>query len=186
LTFTPTATNAYDYEIQDMKGYTNNFQLFWVQIISTSSRWNATSNTNLATTLTGNGLDNGGSSFPYYVHSWPISPASFPSGTNGYWDDSPGFGLNGSGAYYWRTDNFQTYLLFQPNGGKPVPLKQANWNWSGQARLTDITSSPPTYELVSPINPSATIGSPCSVPPTWTNNLFPLVVSTTNSWYPTP
>jgi hypothetical protein len=31
------------------------------------------------------------------------------------------------------SENFETWLMFTPDGGHPVPLRAVNWFWSGSA-----------------------------------------------------
>ena len=175
------------YDIQDLKGYKgSSFTLKCVQYIFTTTRFNVTADTNLSLSYLAQGLDNGGSSHPYNPKSWLVFPSLLPTGQTGYFDDSPAIGLV-DGSFYWRGDRFETYLLFEPQGGRPVPLKRVDWNWSGRAQLTNPTNSPPLYELVPPaVNPSNAVGQAWDTPPAWTNNLIPIKWTTNSFWYPTP
>jgi hypothetical protein len=154
----------FDFQMTDLKGYRGDFfDLKIMQLISINLWESFASDTNLHRCANTNGLDQ---VYPYYSRTI-MSPILFPGGQMGdSTSDSPGNGL--MGAYLLsHADAFQTYLLFEPADGKPVPLKLASWNWAGKAVLD--TNSPAGYTLVSASNPSGTTGAPCSTPPTWTN-----------------
>ena len=171
----------------DLKGYTNSFQLYWVQLLSLVTKVNVNGNTNLSFFRYSSGLDNGNPEQSFYVRTWLIDPGLFPIGEGANWNDSPGIELSGFGAFYSTINSFHTYLLFQPSGGKMVPLKEADWSWGGNATLVDDTVSPPIYQKASPAsNPSASIGSDYLNHPVWTNNVFPITVISNNFWYPVP
>ena len=186
---TNNAGMLFQYDISDWKRYTNLSSLKMVQLVTTTIHENLASNTNQSRGITTNGLDQ---TFPFtdwVVMPWPPLPLPFQH--HGLAKDSPAEALTGRADFLSRSDVFQSYLLFQPDGGKPVPLKLATWSWVGQARMS--TNSPLSYELVPPItSPSASTGTACSVPPTWTNNIDTLTADDSPCWttnnfrYPMP
>ena len=105
-----------------------------------------------------------------YDRTLPVTWWSY-SNTNGNAADTPAHTLTGEITFLWRSDSFESYLMFMPAGGKPVPLKLATWNWYGRAQRMD-TNTPPTFVGVTPFtNPQAATGTDCFVHPTWTNNI---------------
>jgi hypothetical protein len=60
----------------------------------------------------------------------------------------------------------QTWLMFQPSDTNSIwaPLVQVDWNWSGDAVLTN-----GTWTLVSYSNPDPTVIN-STTPPAWTSN----------------
>ena len=147
-----------------MKVYTNdisNIQLIQLRSIGTGESF--LSDTNLHRCSYTNGLDD---KYPYFaLEIWP--PVVNPNApTSESVPDSPGHPLAGTG-FAVESDAFQTYLLFWPYGGRPVPLKLASWSWGKSASFD--TNSPTGYTLLSSNNPSGAVGAPCSTPPTWTN-----------------
>jgi hypothetical protein len=153
----------FNFQVTDLKGYTNAiYHLICLQVRSLSAWENFSSDTNLHRCVATNGLDE---AYPYF--DWQMFPPGlFPGApTSGSISDSPGQPL--SGKYYATiADSFESYLLFKPEGGKPVPLKHAGWSWSGAAAATN---PPPAYALTASVNPVSASGSPWSTPPTWTN-----------------
>jgi len=61
--------------------------------------------------------------------------------------------------------------MFQPSGGKPVPISRAVWNWSGHAHPNG-AAYPPYYgcHLVSPVS---TTGADWLDHPTWSYTVHP-------------
>ena len=75
-----------------------------------------------------------------------------------------------------RADHMIMWLMFQPTGGRPVPLWNVAWDWNGQGNL-DNTGWHSTTTL-----PSPNVGTPqeTTLFPQWTDNVtnyFP------NRWY---
>lgn len=65
--------------------------------------------------------------------------------------DSPAMSLPSDCLQANASDSFKMWLMFQPNGGIPVPLKVVEWSWSGSA-----INGPNGWELQTgvPGNPS--------------------------------
>jgi hypothetical protein len=171
----------FEYEIVDMKGYSQNFTLRWLQLVSTSLQLNL-AETNVAASISTNGLDT-----RYPIKSWLPFPLLNMDMT-GSDDDSPFQGLVPEFAMLSREDQFAAHLLFEPSGGKPVPLKRAVWGWRGTAVAT--TNAPLGFDLRSPTNPDPAIGQSWDSPPTWianiTNALDPANYSVTTNLFPIP
>jgi hypothetical protein len=157
----------FSYTVVNRKGYPGSLQLEMVHLISTSLT--ATSiNTNdpplvlwvpfVLDTL-----------YPYRGIVWT---ASETSGETNRTDDSPWESTGGNLNTLSRGDQYKAYLLYTPSGGKPTPLKVADWAWSGVAqRLTN--NSQVVFDLLgTPVNPHSTNGQRCAEPPTWTNNII--------------
>jgi hypothetical protein len=163
----------FEFNVLDLKGYMDYYVLQFVQLRSLNTWENFLSNTNLHRCINTNGLD---AVYPYT--GWEMFPPVIFRGypTNGNTHDSPGHSLTDR-YLVSQAESFQSYLLFWPTGGKPVPLKLAPWNWGGQATAV-LTNSPPTYTLNSPVDPAPATGTACSVPPTWTNYISPDNLST--------
>jgi hypothetical protein len=136
----------YEYHATDLKGYSRTYNFSFVQIASFDWKINldlGLPGTNVASKcLAGRGLDNGELGLngrpaaDYWYERWFFS--------SGYADDTPSDWLMSAYYFDWRRDNFECYLLFQPDGGIPVPIKLATWNWYGRAQKVD-TNVPPRF-----------------------------------------
>jgi hypothetical protein len=165
----------FSFQVANLKGFTNDYNILFYQIANFDWKRN---------------VDSLGGFYLYergYDVTFPIDWSQYYK-TNGYRTDSPYSVLIASDSFYWRTDTFEDYLMFQPAGGKPVPLKQATWNWSGRAERVN-TNSPPVFQGVAPFTePTAATGVDYYQHPIWTNN----VENIKENWkyhgsnYPTP
>ncbi len=167
----------YDFQLTDLKGYAGayEFQLVQIATIDWKQNLDLTNHPYWSKYTEGRGLDGS-----YPLKSW--------SGTFGDYNDTPWDALLDYTAFEWRQDTFESYVLFKPDGGKPVPIKLATWNWSGRAKKIG-NNSPPTFVGVTPFtDPQSTIGMNCVIHPQWTNNIsYPANNWTYQSfWYTTP
>lgn len=64
-------------------------------------------------------------------------------------------------------EHFELYLLFQPAGEFPIPLKKCSWFWTGKA---DYSQNSSTWSLTSS-GKGATAGQDTSTYPTWTSRI---------------
>jgi hypothetical protein len=165
----------FSFQVTDLKGYTNDYDVEFYQIITVDWKRN---------------VDGFGGYFIQgrgYDVIFPIDWREYTK-TNGNRTDSPASVLSEVNSFYWRQDSFEDYLMFIPAGGKPVPLKSATWSWYGKAQRTS-TNIPPTFVGVTPFtNPQAATGINCFVHPTWTNNIEDMKANWQyhGSEYPTP
>jgi hypothetical protein len=108
----------------------------------------------------------------------------YPAKTFGFapdfFDDSPHEAVSGS-VKVWRTDTFQTYLLFQPDtpASIVVPLKKVEWNWSGIA--TNVSGG---WVLLKGTNAITLNNASVTSHPEWITNAFPGTFTTNMTWYP--
>lgn len=180
----------YSYHATDLKGYSGTYNFSFVQIASFDWKVNldlVLAGTNRASEcLAGRGLDNGElglnghPSADYWYERWFFS--------SGDTDDTPSDWLMSSYYFDWRRDNFECYLLFQPDGGIPVPIKLATWNWYGRAQKVD-TNVPPRFVGVPPFtDPQPAVGADCYAFPEWTSNAAIIKTNWTYNffWYPMP
>jgi hypothetical protein len=166
-----------DYEIVDLKGYTNKFRLELIQLVDWTIRENF-AGTNLARSLSATGFDD-----TYPTDLWPVDPTNLPSGRTNGLPDSPGMPLQERSAFLWQRNAFQTYLLFVPEDGMPVPLKRADWAWSGGATNHFAANFPPIFsEAVVPSTPAPVTGQACCIPPTWTNRVTGNTLENSPNW----
>jgi hypothetical protein len=63
------------------------------------------------------------------------------------------------------SDSFDMYLMYQPNGGKWVPLQKVSWHWDGAGSWNGTN-----WVLTSYSNPGNPIGANTSTHPTWNGN----------------
>ena len=156
----------YDFHVEDLKGYTGLFTVQMVQLINYDFKENDTNNYDHSISAksvhTGYVLD---TDYPYYecgyANGQPIADT--------FNTDSPNEKLIKPTMAEQRSDHFSDYLMFIPEGGKPVPLKLAAWNWSGSAYY--IAGNPDGYALCGqPTIPQAATGADCYEHPQWTNN----------------
>jgi hypothetical protein len=165
-----------------LRGYTNSsFSLHMVQLLGTCIKENFANpeGTNLARQLVENGVD----SLPgkYAYETWEIAPPGqneLAYSRIGATTDTPGDPLLPDRAYLSRQDAYQSYLLFHPDGGKPVPLKVANWNWSGSANRTN-----GVFVLWgTPTNPQPASGDRCDEPPQWEGRIQDKMATDSPYW----
>jgi hypothetical protein len=150
-----------------LRGFTNSdFHLEMVQLLTAEIKENFAhpDGTNAARQLIARGVD----ALPddYVYQRWLVDAPGSDSSSyyrSNYTTDTPGDPLLPDRAYLSRQDAYQSYLLFRPSGGKPVPLKVANWNWSGSANRTN-----GVFVLWGiPTNPQPASGDRCDEPPQW-------------------
>ncbi len=167
----------YQFQVTDMKGYTNSYTFQFVQVVTIDYKQNLyypeLPDGFKSKYVAGRGLDG---AYPY--KSWNVS--------SGVADDTPWDVLIDYIAFDWRRDSFECYLMFTPAGGKPVPLKLATWNWYGRARKVD-NNLPPGFVGVPPFtNPQAALGVDCFSHPTWSTNISDLTWTYQYFPYATP
>lgn len=172
----------YQYQAVDLKGYSGSYQFQFVQIATLDWRINLALDfptTNLFSEyILATGVDAPFGN--YFYERWFVQ--------SGQSEDTPADKLTLSTAFDWRRDNFECYLMFKPDGGIPVPIKLATWNWYGRAQQVG-TNSPPRFVGVPPFtSPQPGVGVNCSVFPHWTNNCAAEETNWTYQtfWYPTP
>ena len=88
-------------------------------------------------------------------------------------EDSPTINLPESYLRANGSDEFETWLMFQPIGGHRVPLRAVNWSWSGAA-----TNGPDGWKLTS--SPDDHTQNPTSFEsetyPAWTDNVTNYII----------
>jgi hypothetical protein len=89
-------------------------------------------------------------------------------------------------VFNWRTDRFDSYLMFEPDGGIPVPIKKASWNWYGRAKTTNLKPTGVFVGVLPFVNPTAAVGQDCSNYPQWNTNILSVPWTFQNDWYPMP
>jgi hypothetical protein len=178
----------YAYEITDLKGYLESYEVSWVQLVQIDWLENF-SEPPLGTAARGGwysaekhtkGLD---TRFP--ANTWGQEPK--------LWDhDTPRSGLWTSRKFEWRKDQFEAYLLWQAKRRPsiPVPLKMAKWDWQGKARRYT-ANQPPQWGLIGgsswpTIVPKAAIGINVYSPPEWTNNVRKVPYQHNTFWFTEP
>jgi hypothetical protein len=168
----------FSYEVLDHYSYGNNWSFEFIQLAAIDWRENLDLAAHASDYIVARGVDNGPDGYWYKRFFFRSGSAT----------DSPASRLVPVQAFEWRTDQFECYLMFHPEGGIPVPLKLANWNWTGRAeRLT--TNVPALFRGVSPfIHPQPAIGVDSQVIPQWTNTMAVLKTNWSFNafWYPTP
>jgi hypothetical protein len=90
--------------------------------------------------------------------------------------DAPAQGLVNSPDAPYKTvktaDSFTMWLMFQPSGGQPVPLRTVSWSWSGTAVLTNTPDTNGNYwVLTSSTNTPSPTDSDSTTHPEWTDNV---------------
>ena len=95
-------------------------------------------------------------------------PYPFDAGYGNESSDSPSQGLGGT-LYKSASvnDSFTRWLLFKPDGGEWVPLRQVNWSWSAAASLVG-----GTWSLTSGTNSPNPTDSDSTAHPEWTDNII--------------
>jgi hypothetical protein len=63
------------------------------------------------------------------------------------------------------SDSFDMYLMYQPNGGKWVPLQKVSWHWDGAGSWNGTN-----WVMTSHHDPGSPLGSDKTTHPTWTGN----------------
>lgn len=67
------------------------------------------------------------------------------------------------------SDSFDMYLMFQPNGGKWVPLQKVSWHWDGAGNWNGTN-----WVMTSHHDPGSPSGSDTTTHPTWVENFTEL------------
>ena len=63
------------------------------------------------------------------------------------------------------SDTYDMYLMYQPNGGKWVPLQKVTWHWDGAGSWNGTN-----WVLISHTDPGSPLGSDTTSHPKWTGN----------------
>jgi hypothetical protein len=175
---------VFEYAMTDLKGYTGPFKTSFLQLVKVD--WLANFSEPPWGTAQPGGFYSSEKRTKGIDTQYPYK--DFGSAMSGITSDSPATLLLWSTRFEWRTDEFETYLLWQPTRGPsiPVPLKIANWQWRGQARRVN-TNSPPVWNLGrQTINPQAATGVDIYLPPTWTNNVRYVPAQYNTYWFTEP
>ena len=180
----------YDYQITDLRGYTNAFLVHFGQWMTSSDKGNVE--------LPGK---------PY--KSWwrwerGLDATPGPQWWYKYWDnqmgtvnqpvnadpanDTPNNPLPNTIRYFKRTDNFVSLLFWQSNRGRhsiPVPLSKAEWNWAGETKKIQGNN---VWYLYSRTQPQLTYGQDWNWHPAWDHRMnMPAPAPNTNDFfYPEP
>ena len=98
--------------------------------------------------------------------------------------DTPRTALLDNWRYYKRTDNFLTFLMWQSlrRPSIPVPLKRADWGWTGTTKKIQNTS-PPVWYLYTAEPPHLTEGTDWHHHPEWDRLIWTPKVETINDFY---
>jgi hypothetical protein len=160
----------YEYNMLDLKGYTNTYVVSLVQTLWTHSQcnldglplqsWTQTlPPLSMQSTGTFSALD---SSYPYTA--WTNAVTSFE------WD-TPRSALLDSETYRWRKDKFWSYLMWEPKrkpGSIPVPLKLHQWAWEGATGKVETNGTgPDIWELNGWLNQRGGLGTDYYNHPIW-------------------
>jgi hypothetical protein len=160
----------YEYDVVDLKGYTNTYVVSFVQTLWTDSRCNldGTPLTSWTQTLPPLSMQSTGS-FSALDSSYP-----YTAWTNVAWSyewDTPRSALLDSENYRWRKDKYWSYLMWEPKrrpGSIPVPLKLHLWTWEGATgKVATNNTGPDTWKLNGWLNQRGGLGSDYYNHPTW-------------------
>jgi hypothetical protein len=150
----------YEFVLQNLNGLQSGYEFQMVQIATIDWKENLpkVNGVERSREVLLRGLDG---AYPY--KSWPFPAAS------GYADDTPcALLLAELWPYLNRRDRFESYLMFKPTGGIPVPIRQAEWGWKGAALYQE---NPAGWVSRLPFeNPQSVGGANTYSFPTWTNN----------------
>jgi hypothetical protein len=103
----------------------------------------------------------------------------FTNNSTGTWQDSPGSPIGNSEVKIFRSNNFDTYLMFQPpSPSRPVPLRKISWNWTGAA--VPNVSQPGWWTLVSSNAVITANNEDAFSHPVWTSNMDNQISITNN------
>jgi hypothetical protein len=174
----------YEYEMTDLKGFTNQYSVSMVQTVWVD--WHANiedggipeTQPKSYVTIT-DGLDG-----PYPYVNWGWDRTS-------YIDDTPKSPLGDYEKYFWRRDKFWSYLMWKSErrASIAVPLRLWTWDWRGAAQKLD-RNSPPTWQLNGATHPRGGYGFDYYIHPLWERSLdgdLIFQIRTENNWaYPTP
>jgi hypothetical protein len=140
--------------------FSGNTNITWFQVATFQNRQLKQSSGQWYQRLGTNLCDGGisfGSSYPYGLDigfRYPITTDS-PSSTNLFDYVAVNY-----------SDSFDMYLMYQPNGGKWVPLQKVSWHWDGAGSLSGTN-----WILTSHTNPGNPVGVNVTAHPIWNGNV---------------
>jgi hypothetical protein len=103
----------------------------------------------------------------------------FTTNSTASYHDSPYSPMWNTDIKIFRSNSFDTYLMFQPpSPSRPVPLKKISWNWSGAA-IPDVSQSG-SWTLVSSNAVITANNQDAFSHPVWTNNMDNQISTTNN------
>jgi hypothetical protein len=146
--FTPTNLN--------LNGFAASDDLFCVQLIDSEDVEHCRTN-GFSVHRNGNGLD---TTYPFEDFGDNLDRKTLA-------DDAPATTCQNIEYQVSDSDHFRMFLMFQPVGGIPVPLRLIEWNWSASANIN------PNYQwTLTSSNVTITANNQDTTSfPTWTTNI---------------
>jgi hypothetical protein len=141
--------------------FAGNTNIAWFQVKSSQLRREQTNSGQWYRKQGSNLCDGGvsfGTTFPYGFDISFIYPITTDT------PESDALYPNYTGVSY--SDSFDMYLMYQPSGGKWVPLQKVSWHWDGAGNWNGTN-----WMLTSHTNPGSPTGSDTTTHPTWNGNV---------------
>jgi hypothetical protein len=169
----------YDYGIENMKGFEGSCSFSMGQLAVVDEQCNHELPP-VSTIKSWSCFDFGADlKWPYF--EWGMQPSTE---WNNEASDTPRTALLDNWRYYKRTDNVLAFLMWQSlrRPSIPVPLKRADWGWSGTAKKIQNTS-PPVWYLYAQTQAHLTDGVDWHQHPQWSRLIWTPKTETTNDFY---